>query len=276
MIDRPAGGAEAGRPFGARPLGARPLGADDVRIWYARDDGMSDRHEAAFAAVLDDTERATADRFHADEDRRRYVCAHALLRCALGFVSGENARRLRFRTDAHGKPELDAPGQDPPLRFNLSHTRGLVCCAVAWGREIGVDAERTDRGVDVDLMAGRFFAPDEVAALRRLDPVARGDRFTAIWSLKEAVVKAVGRGLAIPLDGFSIDLDPPGMRIHEALRSDPGFGREADWDLRQTWPVPGLVLSVAVRRDPASPVRCELEPVALDTLARCCARFADG
>ena len=93
------------------------------------------------------------------------------------------------------------------LRFNLSHTDGLVVCLVAVEREIGVDVEHTARAGSVGIeIAERFSSPSEVAELRSLPFADQRSRFFDYWTLKEAYIKARGLGLHLPLDQFSFHL----------------------------------------------------------------------
>jgi 4'-phosphopantetheinyl transferase len=94
-----------------------------------------------------------------------------------------------------------------PLRFNLTHSRGAVALAVSGGREVGIDIEERRRVVEYLQLAERFFSADEARHLRRLAPEQRGEAFFAIWTLKEAFVKGIGRGLTFPLDAFCFDLE---------------------------------------------------------------------
>jgi 4'-phosphopantetheinyl transferase len=245
------------------------LGYDEVLVWFFRPDIVEDRHLAAFGQVLDDAERARAGRFHFPADSRSYRCAHALGRCVLQAATGVQARDIRFRDNAHGKPELDGEPGVSGLRFNLSHTRGLVCCGITRNRDLGVDVECVSRDVDIDDLARRVFAPEEVVSLQGLGEEARCEAFYSIWVLKEAYTKAVGRGLSIPLDGFSIRLDPPCIEIGALLRGDPDAGSTDEWDVRLMHPVPGYVLAAAVRAAPGDGMLyrfCEMTPDALASL----------
>ncbi|QGM96622.1 4'-phosphopantetheinyl transferase family protein [Methylocystis parvus] len=161
----------------------------------------------ALAALLDDEERARAARFAFEEDRRSYVAAHGLLRLELSRRAARPPQDWRFAATKLGKPYLLDCARD--LRFSLSHTRGMVAVAVADGAEIGVDVEPSDRRAESMKLAQRFFAPEEVALLAAVEGAARRDMFFAIWTLKEAVVKTTGQGLARALDSFAIALDPP-------------------------------------------------------------------
>ena len=234
-------------------------------------------HLQAFGRVLNDEERARAGRFHFPEDRRSYICAHALTRCALEAVSGIPARDFAFRIGRYGKPELAEEPEQGRLRFNLSHSRGLVCCAVTRELDVGIDVEGSVRDVDVDGLAEQVFSADEVACLQQLVGCARREAFFAIWTLKEAYIKAVGRGLSIPLDAFSVCLDPPSLMIGAPLSGDPEAGSGEDWDVRLIRPVSAYTLAVVVRARLSRRLRYRFREVTPDTLAAlCCVRQRPG
>jgi 4'-phosphopantetheinyl transferase len=181
---------------------------------------------AALAGLLNDYERARAARFAFEEDRRAYVAAHALLRVKLSEIMDRTPQGWRFAAAAHGKPYLvDAPRD---LRFSLTHTRERVAVAICEGVEIGVDIESASRRAESLKLAERFFAPDEAVFLRALEGDARREAFFAIWTLKEAVLKATGLGLAGGLDGFVISLDPLALKMREAPET---VWRLAHWRL---------------------------------------------
>src|SRR5262245_17240681 len=160
------------------------------------------------AEVLSTEERARRDRFVFDRDRRDFVAAHALVRRLLSRAGDTRAADWRFDIDAHGKPwVVTSQAGKPPLVFNLSHTHGLVACAVARGTTLGLDVERVDRIASGPDIAGRFFAPSEIRMLDRHAPDDYTGRFIELWTLKEAYIKAVGTGLAHPLDSFAFSFD---------------------------------------------------------------------
>lgn len=171
---------------------------------------IADDEWPKLAGLLDEAEAARAQRFAFDDDRRAYVAAHALLRARLSERS-TNISPCDWRFDAtpHGKPYLRAPQHDG-LKVSLSHTRGMAAIAIASGREIGVDVESALTPRNAVGVADRYFAPEEAALLRaESDPIAQSEIFFAIWTLKEAVLKADGRGLARGLDSFVVRLSPP-------------------------------------------------------------------
>ena len=88
--------------------------------------------------------------------------------------------------------------------------------------DLGIDVESADRPSATHDLAGRYFSPIE-AAFVRAGGALLAERFFAVWTLKEAYIKARGMGLALPLDGFSYDLagTEPTIAFHEHCPDDP-------------------------------------------------------
>jgi 4'-phosphopantetheinyl transferase len=227
------------------------LSPADVHVWLF--DGPEDAAPACAdrcAALLSPDETARMGRYRFGADQRRYLFAHALVRSVLSrYLPTTPPPLWRFVSNRHGRPEI-APGMtELPLRFNLSHTEGLVACAVTLGRDVGVDVEHLEpRTFDLGIASGHF-APSEVRALMSEPEGARRERFFAIWTLKEAYIKARGLGLALPLDQFAFEL--PDLRVH----FDPRLNDDANyWHFEQFRPTPTHGLALAVRRDPGESV----------------------
>jgi 4'-phosphopantetheinyl transferase len=193
--------------------GAPRLGPQSVHLWYALSDEAE--AEAASRQLLSDEELRRYDRLLLPEARHRFAVAHTLVRSVLSLYADVEPQAWRFSTGPHGKPEIAHPGGLPPLRFNLSHTAGLSACAVTLDRDIGVDVEMTGRRVARMEIARRFFAPQEAAAVE-----AEPERFFDYWTLKEAYIKATGRGLSMPLrEAPSLGEQPPGWHFFRDIPS---------------------------------------------------------
>jgi 4'-phosphopantetheinyl transferase len=167
---------------------------------------------APMHGLLDLSEQTKADRFRMAADRDAYIAAHALLRTTLSSFIDTAPGDWRFQIDVSGKPELELSQAPPHLHFSLSHTRGLAACAVGWPHALGIDAEKWRSPAPIEL-ATRYFAPSEARLLATQAPTQQTSTFYRLWTLKEAYLKAIGQGLAAPLDGFSFTLDPAAITI---------------------------------------------------------------
>jgi 4'-phosphopantetheinyl transferase len=200
---------------------------------------------------LDAWEAERLTRFRRPEDQVRYAAAHALVRVALSAASpahGVGPRSWRLVTAPDGKPHVDAPAAGMETHFSLSHTPGLVGCAVASGMSVGFDVEVVDRPLRLEGLVRRTLASTELQSR----PADAGDSaavssrwFLRYWTLKEALLKARGTGLRISPTG--IELAPGGPGPAEILALPPDFGDPAAWRAHALESLETHVAAVAVR-----------------------------
>jgi 4'-phosphopantetheinyl transferase len=186
-------------------------GEGEVHLWVvfqaeASDPALLDRYRE----LLTEEEREKGARFYFEKHRTQYVLTRALVRTVLSGYSGVDPRAWRFGAGEHGRPEIASPSELSSLSFNLAHTEGLIVCACADPGLVGVDAERVRLDKDLLDIADRYFSPTEFASLRAQPPEVRPERFLYYWTLKESYIKAIGTGLATPLDRFSFGIGPAG------------------------------------------------------------------
>jgi 4'-phosphopantetheinyl transferase len=212
-------------------------------------------------ALLSEEERAKADRFMFPHDRDCYVAAHALLRATLSDYFARPPQDWTFVTGAWGKPRVDANDGSGRLSFNLSHTRGWVAVAVALDREVGVDVERIAPARADEEVARQLFAPAEFADFQQKPEAGRADAFFDYWTLKEAYIKAVGLGVALPLKDFAFTRDP--LRIGFAPTLDDTPSR---WLFRRFRPAPDIAMALAARRGQGAEPVVNVRQVALGAL----------
>lgn len=188
--------------------------------------------------LLSADERARADRFRRDRDRDRYIVGRGMLRTLLGRYLRADSSSLRFHYSPHGKPELP----DAPLHFNLAHSHDLAVLAIAEHGPVGVDIEWL-RGIrERDGIVGRFFSEPEQRVYEALPEALRLHAFFRGWTGKEAYLKAIGKGLAGPLEGVVIAIDP-----REPARLCGLAGDDVSrWTLRGFEPVPDYLGAVIV------------------------------
>jgi 4'-phosphopantetheinyl transferase len=229
-----------------------PLGPRDVHVWRIELDRCR-AHSEALAAPLSAEERSYASRFLHEGDRTRYIATRGALRHILGGYVNSAPETIVFSYGARGKPELSEP-RTSRLGFNVSHSRDIALCAVARTRQVGIDVEYLRPITDALDIAERFFSSGESAALRAIPLERQRSAFFACWTRKEAYVKALGEGLAVPLQSFEVAFDDPELT---GLRSIGGSVEAArGWTIRDLALGPGYAGAVAVEGRDWAVVRC--------------------
>ncbi len=199
-----------------------PSGAVDIWLGKLADEDLANADPLeTWEAFLAGDEQERAGRFHFAPDRRRYVYGRGLLRWLLASYLETDPARIQFTYSAEGKPELAPASGSKQLHFNLSHSGTRLLLAFAWERRVGVDVEQVRSDIELEQIAGRFFSRGEQDALRSLDEASRTPAFFRCWTRKEAYVKALGKGLALPLSQFDVSLLPDQPVALLATRPDP-------------------------------------------------------
>jgi 4'-phosphopantetheinyl transferase len=221
-----------------------------VRAWYALTSECGDAigGGAAAASWLNDQERVRHARFAEDDDRRMFLLGRVMARTLVGAAMNTPPTSWQWHEGPHGRPEI-AGASD--LAFNLAHSAGLVACALASGREVGIDVEDLQRTRVDPAVVRRYCSPAEVA-----DVESRGDawhdRFLHYWTLKEAYLKARGLGISVPLREIRFHLEThEGHEEHEGSKVRISFegslrGNDDRWSFLLTRPTERHLVAVAV------------------------------
>ncbi|HEX4052971.1 MAG TPA: 4'-phosphopantetheinyl transferase superfamily protein [Tepidisphaeraceae bacterium] len=186
---------------------------------------------------LSPAERIRHKQFKTEKLRQLYLATRTLCRMTLSRYTGVSPAAWKFVKAAHGKPRIAGPAKFKSLRFNLTHTDGLVICVVTRAGEIGVDAEQTSRSVDIPQVVRHFFSAAEQAIFADLPRKQRTTWFLRQWVLKEAYLKGRGMGLALSPDRFTIELDDNGQPLPLG-----------NWRFALHRPSPRHVAAAAIRR----------------------------
>ncbi len=216
----------------------RTLASHEVDVWLAYQ-ARADSAELleTYRGLLTPDELAMERRFLLPRLRLQFLVTRALVRWSLSQYHPVAPDEWRFVAGRFGKPVVSAPL--PASRaFNLSHSAGLVVCAIAGQGEIGADVEDIRRPAPWRRLATRFFSQAETDGLERLPERQRTERFMQIWTLKESYIKAIGKGLSAPLDRFAIEIPPDGpTRVSFADPQDTSQWRFAQATLNDQYHV---------------------------------------
>jgi 4'-phosphopantetheinyl transferase len=134
-----------------------------------------------------------AERFYFEKDRKKFIVHRGFLKKLLSGYLNILPADVKFEYEKLGKPFID---KNPPIFFNSSHSNNMGLFAVSGAAPVGVDVECVRSLTDIKLLTKRFFAPEECRLIFSLPEAERLKIFFEIWTLKEAYLKATGKGLA--------------------------------------------------------------------------------
>lgn len=141
------------------------------------------------------------DRLKNIDMKKKQILTSAFLQYVLSACLNIPIKDIRFNYNSYGKPSIDMSD----IYFNMSHSGSYVIVAIS-DHPVGVDVER--RRNDRIGVAKRCFCKEEYEYITGggdKDEVL--DRFLLYWTMKEAYVKYIGMGLAVPLNSFKIIYD---------------------------------------------------------------------
>ncbi|MCF8301860.1 MAG: 4'-phosphopantetheinyl transferase superfamily protein [Bacteroidales bacterium] len=158
-------------------------------------------------------------------DAQRTLWGELMLRSILSQKHEIPHQEISFEKTGNGKPTA-SPGHI--MHFNISHSGNWVTCAIA-KKQVGIDVEKI-KSVPLRL-AKRFFSPDEYHTLVSLPEDKQKEYFFDLWTLKESYVKALGTGLRMGMQSFTIHNNEGNYMVHVAGQHEDLFFRQYHIDL---------------------------------------------
>ncbi len=230
----------------------------EAHVYLVRPEEIGAARLSSYPSLLSEAERARHQRFHFEVHRKLYLVSHVLVRTTLSRYVERDPSSWQFEEGEFGRPEIDPRQNAVGLRFNLSHTENLAACVVSRDRDCGVDVERLHRVRDLDGVARRVFTAPEREDLKDRDGDDLQGRFTDYWTLKEAYMKARGKGFQLPPETFTMRIDTETSESARLEVDDDFDDHPSDWqfDLRglDFDDPPAYRLGVALRKS-GEPVR---------------------
>ncbi|KAF3325794.1 4-phosphopantetheinyl transferase [Carex littledalei] len=200
------------------PLPSAPLPSRrEAHVWYIKPEEINDSSSLKqYTDLLSPCEKRGVLSLSGEQLQKNAILARTLVRTTLSrYCDGRvDPRSIKFKKGLYGKPEIMWQDGDNiikrPLQFSLSHTSSLIACAVALETPLGIDVEENKRKTvnSVISVARRYFTASEVEYLAAIPyPDIQQKEFIHLWTLKEAYVKAIGRGFSgAPFKNFTIQM----------------------------------------------------------------------
>lgn len=226
------------------PILSTMIACNDIKIWYALPESLNDsRLLERFCSWFSPSELHVCKSYRFKKDQHTYLIAHALLRAALSRCCDVHPARWTFHKNAYQKPYISEPTNTRHLHFNISHTEGMVAAAITRIGSIGVDVESLSRETIENGVAQEVLSEVEYRDYMQQTGTAQHTRLLQYWTLKEAYVKATGRGITAGLKNHAFDLSEqldPKIRFLE-----PNENLESDWKFWQYGLDTGHMLALA-------------------------------
>ncbi len=215
---------------------ALKLKPNEIHLWVAFPDEIRDpKLLRAYEKLMSPQEQARHERFRFEKDRHLFRISRALIRSTLSRYHKIVPHAWRFVTNTYGRPEIERLPDMPPLRFSISHTKGIVACGFVLQRDIGVDVENLQRSTDLLKISEQTFSRREHEDLMNLPEEMQPNHSFHYWTLKESFIKAQGKGLSFPLQHFSFHIsknEPLRISFDAELNQNPDHWQF--WLLRPT------------------------------------------
>lgn len=179
------------------------LPGDEVHICCVALDNFAPQAQKFYQQLTID-EKRRADRYSFAIDKKRYIIVRGILRQIIGDYLSVDPGKIEFNYRQHGKPTLTDIFSDTRLCFNVSYSGELALLAFTFDREVGVDIEYIRGIADMEQIVEHFFTDTEKKVFCNLSQHMRKEVFFQIWTRKEALLKAIGKGLYLSLDAFDV------------------------------------------------------------------------
>jgi phosphopantetheinyl transferase len=189
--------------------------------------------ETSLSRWITSDDQAHARKYQRQDACRRSLLAHAALRALLARQTKRS--RWAFAFDAMGKLRMRSDGGTATAEGSISHSHGMIACAVSHIGPIGIDIE-AHRPRAHEAIARYGFGPDEQAQIARQGATA----FYRIWTLREAIGKSIGQGLALATDGRDYVAASPEQGCWVAR------GQGGGWRLAHYFLKPGYSFAIAI------------------------------
>ena len=159
-------------------------------------------------------EQNYAKSYKTPELSENYIISHSILRMILSIHSKMSVYEMKFILGEYGKPYISSNYQN--IQFNMSHSKDMVCIVVTKDKEIGVDIEFKNSTLDVEELQHLVLSVQEKMYMDTLSSqTAKQNLFYCIWTLKEAIIKAMGIGLSHPI--IEINLIDDALQIKDVI-----------------------------------------------------------
>jgi 4'-phosphopantetheinyl transferase len=146
-------------------------------------------------------EKGQANEYFNQTSSNNYIISHGILRYILSYYIKKNPRQINFHLSSNGKPYLK---NNKLIKFNMSHSLDYCVYIIGFKQEVGIDIEFHNNKINIQELSNLILTPIECGIFAKLENKAQFKLFFDLWTQKESIVKANGKGLTYPIDSLNI------------------------------------------------------------------------
>ena len=182
---------------------------DELHIWFVDLDSITYDYRQAFNQLpLKDKERLQA--IQTENKREISIKRHVILLQILSYYLNKDISEINLEYNEYGKPYLELT----EIKFNISNSYNFLLVGITMGNELGVDIEKFRSNVEFDKLVERYFTKNEKDFFTTLSETKKEVFFFDLWTMKEAILKATGLGMRLPLNSFEFPLEENDELVH--------------------------------------------------------------
>ena len=174
------------------------LSFGNMAIWSSSLEAEDSSH---FIHFLSEDEKKRVARLKSSAAAHQHIISRGILRLLISNYTGLDPRELVFSKNPFGKPFL-CNRVNSEICFNVAHSGNLLLFAIGKAKQVGIDVEKIEERISYRGISPLVFSSKEQLSLSRsMDPI---HDFYVLWTAKEAILKASGRGFSYPANQFSV------------------------------------------------------------------------
>lgn len=185
---------------------------NDIHVWkinMTNNPVFIDR----FRSNLTHDELKLANNYYHEKDKNCFLLCRGMLRQLLSCYTNIPVDEVCIQTNEFGKPYIDNNINDVSIQFNVSRSHMLILFAFALQGNVGIDIEYHKYKSDLDEMAKSVFSDQELRLFNGAKPEEKINLFYKLWTYKESVIKALGKGFSFDTKKFTVDDTQPSVKV---------------------------------------------------------------
>ena len=186
-----------------------PLEQQAAQLWYSINTNHIQYLKEMYG-ILSTREQKYVQNLKFKNLKEAYVIRHGILRLLLGCYLQKEPKAIKFSYNAYDKPLLAIDSKSCNIEFNISYTGNHNLYAFILNTPIGVDIEKAVSTTVEDTYAKEFMSTEEYQYFTKTAGTKREKYFFTIWTRKEALIKAIGKGFSC---------DTKNMSVHTPLKN---------------------------------------------------------